>query len=63
MDKHIKKILLHAQLDLVGLLEFATGLNSKYETEGSLQTLKELQELTGDPAGLSLEQDIEDFGN
>lgn len=54
MDKHIKKILLYAQMDLVGLLEYALGLNEHFTSDGALKTIKELQEITGESVGDAL---------
>lgn len=51
MDDHVKRVLLHAQLDIKGLLDFATTVADSYNKDAAIETLKELQQLTGDPAG------------
>lgn len=51
LPKKIRRALLHAQLDLVELLDFATTVAKTFNKEAALMTIKELQELTGDPAG------------
>ena len=47
-------VLLHAQLDIVMLLEFALGVRDTYDSMAVIATLTELMKFTGDSAGKQL---------
>jgi hypothetical protein len=52
--EQLKKVMIHAQLDIAAAIEYAVGLRDTFEVEGPQKTLEELGLLTEDPAGRHL---------
>lgn len=64
-DNKTKQVLIHAQLDIVALMEYALGLRdgpSISDINAAQRTLRELRNLTGDPVGRDLADGVLEIG-